>query len=53
MSKVGTSTDGNQRIEDIYQEDFEESWPYCTCDEQPMEEEEAFNVCSSCGKAIQ
>jgi len=34
----------------------EEEWPdspYCECNEQPIEEEEAFNVCSACGKPFQ
>jgi hypothetical protein len=44
--------DGTTDIADIYQEDFEESWPYCTCDLEPYEEEEASNICSACGKLL-
>lgn len=33
-------------------QDFSEDWPYCECGNETMEEEEAFNVCSSCGKPL-
>lgn len=37
-------------------EDFEDQsddWPYCECGNQADEEEEAFNVCKSCGKPLE
>lgn len=37
---------------DVYQDDFEEDWPYCACGEDPIEEESAFNVCACCGKPL-
>lgn len=33
-------------------DDFAQDYPYCLCDNEPTEEEEAFNVCSACGKPI-
>lgn len=38
----------------LYEDDFDqgEDWPYCECGEDPYEEEEASNICSSCGKAL-
>lgn len=49
---MSASTERNQHL---YEDDLDqgEDWPYCECNEQPMEEEEAFNVCSSCGKPLQ
>ena len=30
----------------------EEEGPFCVCDEQPVEDELASNVCSACGKLL-
>ena len=32
--------------------DYDDDSPYCECGEQPTEEEEAFNICSACGKPL-
>ena len=32
--------------------DMEENWPWCMCDLEWTEEEEAENQCAACGKAI-
>lgn len=43
------------RADDSTFEDFEdhsEDWPYCECDNGVDEEEDAFNVCKSCGKPL-
>lgn len=39
---------------DQYEEtpEFEDEGPYCECDENADEEEQAFNQCKACGKPI-
>lgn len=32
--------------------DQSEDWPYCECQNETDEEEDAFNVCKSCGKPL-
>jgi hypothetical protein len=32
--------------------DLGEDWPYCECGNDADEEEDAFNVCKSCGKPL-
>ena len=32
-------------------EDFE-NWPYCCCDLEPTEDEDATNQCAACGKPL-
>lgn len=36
-----------------FADETDENWPYCECDLEPTEDEEASNCCSACGKAIQ
>ncbi len=35
-----------------YADDYLDNSPYCECDLEPYEEEEASNTCSSCGKLL-
>ena len=34
------------------EEESDDGNPYCECNEQPYEEEEASNICSACGKLL-
>jgi hypothetical protein len=40
--------------ESVFQDDqdMSEDWPYCECGNDVDEEEDAFNVCKSCGKPL-
>ncbi len=33
-------------------DEWDENWPYCTCDEEPTEDELASNTCAACGRAL-